>query len=178
MSSEESYEESGIDGTTQKALRIRGPSWRSMRLQRLYEMFDEEEFVDRSLKPKRGVGRMERCLGPPKDGVYMPPKGIASWMVSRRWLKRLRDNHPELVELLDGLVVDPPGFDWGQFTVLGVESDSDGEMRGDDMVMHANPELQVQQASEMSVQEPRPLQPYVSRSEASSELRYALVLPA
>lgn len=131
MSSEESSSENeGGSSQPSTLYRIRGLPWRSVRLCNFYATLDEGDQVDKNFRPKRGIGRRERCLGPLKDGFFMPPKGVASWMVSRRWVSSLQMTNPELVTLLKDIVVDPPGFDWGQFTGLGsAESDEEG-MRG------------------------------------------------
>jgi len=83
-----------------------------------------------NLRPRRGVGRRERRLGPLKEGFFMPPHGVATWMISRRWLSLLQMTNPELVELLKDLVVDPPGFDWSHFLGLGGE-DSEDDVAGE-----------------------------------------------
>ncbi len=155
MSSEESCEEytepthpSGAH-TKVQVLRRRGLPWRSSRLMRLYSILDEEDQVERSFKPKRGIGRKERCIGPMKDGFYMPPKGVGSWMVSQRWIRAMRMTHPDLLELLKDTVVDPPGFDWDKFEGLGEESGEEPE-------------------------EPEPEPGYVPRSDTSYSLVHAL----
>jgi len=137
MSSEESCDEDlelshlPAVGTSVQVLRMRGLPWRSSRLLRFYTHLDEEEKVDRSLKAKRIQGRTkERCLGPPKDGFHLPPKGISTWMVSQRWVRETRDAHPDLGELLKELVMDPPGFDWQQFDLLGMDSEEEHESHG------------------------------------------------
>lgn len=127
MSSEESASEEGIT-----VFRVRGLPWRSTRLLNFYTTLDEGEQADKVFRPKRGVGRRERCIGPVKAGFYMPPKGVASWMISRRWLNGLQMTSPDLVEVLKGLVHDPPGFDWGRFIALGGE-DSEAEDMGQDL---------------------------------------------
>jgi hypothetical protein len=130
MSSEESDFEDDTPGSSRPSgiLRTRGYSWRSSRLQRFYSTLDDEEKADRSMKPKRGVGKKERCTGPPKDGFHIPPKGVASWMISRRWINAAQATHPDLTDVLKKIVVDPPGFDWNQFHALGEESeDSDDD---------------------------------------------------
>ena len=68
-------------------------------------------------------------LGPPKDGFHLPPKGVSTWMVSRRWIRETRDAHPDLGELLKNLVIDPSGFDWGHFDILGMDSEEELESR-------------------------------------------------
>lgn len=137
MSSEESCDEysdaphpSGADVSV-PVVRMRGLPWRSVRLLRFYAHLDEDEKVDKTLKSKRPQARTkERCLGPPKDGFHLPPKGVASWMISQRWFREARDAHPDLGEILKGLVVDPPGFDWEQFHYLGPDSEDEFENRG------------------------------------------------
>ena len=136
MSSEESASEDETGSSSQSSIfyRIRGLPWRSTRLRNFYAALDDGDQADKNFRPKRGVGRRERCLGPPKDGFFMPPKGVATWMISRRWLNSLQMTNPELVELLKDLVVDPPGFDWSQFLGLGGEGSEDegmGEVDGD-----------------------------------------------
>jgi hypothetical protein len=124
MSSEESASEDET-GRSTTIYRIRGLPWRSIRLRNFYTTLDEGDQADKNFRPKRGVGRRERCLGPPKDGFFMPPKGVATWMISRRWLNLLQMTNPELVELLKDLVVDPPGFDWSRVFGLGMEESGD-----------------------------------------------------
>ncbi|TFY83941.1 hypothetical protein EWM64_g58 [Hericium alpestre] len=127
MSSEESEDEQvEADSSKPKAkkLMVRGIPWRSTRMLRYYGMLDEDDKVEKGLKPKRAP-RQDRNEGPPKAGFHMPPKGVASWMVSRRWLRDLQLSHPELVGLLNDIVVDPPGFDWNQFDALGYESEDE-----------------------------------------------------
>lgn len=133
LSSEESAseDEAGSSSRSSDVYRIRGLPWRSTRLRNFYATLDEGEQADKNFRPRRGVGRKERCLGPLKDGFFMPPKGVASWMISRRWLNEFQMTHPDLVELLKDIVVDPPGFDWGQFLILGEEnSDDEGDCGG------------------------------------------------
>lgn len=134
MSSEESAseDETGNSSNPTAVFRVRGLPWRSTRLLNFYSTLDEGEQADKVFKPKRGVGRRERCIGPVKSGFYMPPKGIASWMISQRWLNGLQITSPDLVELLKDLVHDPPGFDWSRFLALGGE-DSEAEDIGQDM---------------------------------------------
>jgi hypothetical protein len=126
MSSEESASEDETGSSrSSNVYRVRGLPWRSTRLRNFYTTLDEGDQAEKNFQPKRGVGRRERCLGPPKDGFFMPPKGVATWMISRRWLNLLQMTNPELVELLKGLVVDPPGFDWNHFLGLGGEVSED-----------------------------------------------------
>jgi len=132
-------------------LRIRGLPWRSVRLQRFYAMLDEEEHAEKSTKPKRGVGRKERRIGPYKEGVGLPPVGVASWMISKRWMRLLQMTRPDLAALSRTVVVDPPDFDWTQCLVLGAESDD-----------------------ELEVQEIPPADAYIPYSDTSYSLQYAL----
>ncbi|KAF8897679.1 hypothetical protein BD779DRAFT_1432207 [Infundibulicybe gibba] len=130
MSSEESDFELDTSSATHSSgvLRTRGYSWRSTRLMRFYCILDDEERAENSSKPKRGIGRKERCMGPPKEGFHLPPSGVASWMVSKSWIHTAQSTYPDLPDMLEKLVVDPPGFDWEHFTSLGEESDSpDGQ---------------------------------------------------
>ncbi|KAF8663485.1 hypothetical protein AX16_001053 [Volvariella volvacea WC 439] len=128
MSSEESDPEYIPSASHSSGLlRTRGYLWRSTRLMRFYCILDSEEKASKSGKPKRGSGKMERCVGPPKDGFHLPPKGVAQWMISRRWLYSAQAAHPDLPSVLGGLVVDPPGFDWQRFELLGNESDAPAE---------------------------------------------------
>lgn len=123
MSSEESDCEDDMP-----ILRTRPYAWRSLRLVRFYGTLDEEEKADKIDKPKRGVGRKERRTGPPKDGFQLPPSGVASWMISKRWLACTQAVHPDLPDVLSRLLDDPAGFDWNEFHDLGDESDEEQEL--------------------------------------------------
>lgn len=105
MSSEESDGEYVENGDRVQTFQTRGPSWRSARLLRYYGVLDAHDRVEKSVKPKRGAARVRR-EGPPKDGLFLPPKGVARWMVSRRWLQEIETTRPDLVEVLRGLIVD------------------------------------------------------------------------
>ena len=119
MSSDESDAGSG-------ALRSRGYQWRSTRLKRFYGILDDEDKMDRLARPRRGVGKKERYPGPPKDEWYLPPKGIATWMISKQWVKASQIQYSDLPDALAQCVDEPgEGFDWNHFDVLGPESDSD-----------------------------------------------------
>ncbi|KAI0698555.1 hypothetical protein C8T65DRAFT_581790 [Cerioporus squamosus] len=109
MSSEESDGEYAAEGSgeTVQVFRTRGLQWRSSRLRRFYAVLDEQDRFDKSLKPKRGVGRRERREGLPKDGFFLPPKGVARWMVSRRWLQETAAMRPDVIDILRELIVDP-----------------------------------------------------------------------
>lgn len=124
MSSEESEEEEdAARGMRTTIFRIRGFTWRSLRLQRFFDALDEEDKADNEQRPRRGVGRRERFGGPPKDGILIPPKGIASWMISKRWVRDMAASHGEVVGILKEVVVDPAGFDCVGYGVLGDESE-------------------------------------------------------
>ena len=125
MSSEESDNDSKQSAPKEKALVLRGIPWRSNRLLKFYSILDEDDRLDKSTKPKRGVGRRDRSEGPPKDRLTFPPKGIASWMISRRWLRDVQMAHPEVLRAVQELVYDPPGFDWTKFDALGYETDDE-----------------------------------------------------
>lgn len=129
MSSEESdFEIDPVSSQRSAILRSQGYAWRSTRLLRFFSALDEEEKVDISTKPKRGVGRKERRVGPLREEFCLPPQGIASWMISRRWYKASLNIHPDLPEKMSKLVVDPLGFNWTHFHDLGEESaDSEDE---------------------------------------------------
>ncbi|KAF8557004.1 hypothetical protein OG21DRAFT_430135 [Imleria badia] len=124
MSSEESEEEEDAAmGMRTTIFRIRGYSWRSLRLQRFFDALDEGDRVDNEQRPRRGVGRRERYVGAPKEGIAVPPKGVASWMVSKGWMRVMGASHGEVVGLLKDVVVDPAGFDWARFDALGEDSE-------------------------------------------------------
>jgi len=133
MSSEESDFETNVDLSAYPRgsgpLQTRGYGWRSTRLLRFYAVLDVEDAADANNRPKRGVGRRERFTGPPKEGFHMPPKGIASWMVSRRWLASACAEYPDLGNALKTIVFDTPGFDWTRFSELGPETDDDESSR-------------------------------------------------
>lgn len=126
MSSEESDMEDGARSST--TLRTRGYAWRSRRLLRLYRILDVEEMSDKSTKPRRGVGKRHRVQGPFKDGDLLPPAGIATWMISRRWVKVTSVSHPDLPEALERLVVArDAAHDSARLSVLGEDSEVSDE---------------------------------------------------
>lgn len=123
-----SSEESDFEGSRNtKCLRTRGYLWRSLRLISFYNALDGEEKTDKSTKPKRGLGKKERIVGPPKDGFQLPPKGVAAWMISKRWIADNQMTHPDLHTVLDKLVLNPPGYnDYGErLLALGDESEDE-----------------------------------------------------
>jgi hypothetical protein len=125
MSSEESDDDSKQSSAKDKVLIVRGIPWRSNRLLKFYSVLDEDDRLDKSTKPKRGSGRRGRNEGPPKDNLTFPPKGIGRWMISRRWLRNMQIAHPEVLQAVQELVYDPPGFDWTKFDALGYETDDE-----------------------------------------------------
>ncbi|KAJ7638999.1 hypothetical protein FB45DRAFT_904458 [Roridomyces roridus] len=129
MSSEES--ESETNPTIPRGtgpLQTRGYPWRSRRLLQFYTLLDVENSMDTGSRPQRGVGRRERFIGPHKQEPILPPKGVSSWMISRRWMMAMQAEHPDLVDALRGLVFDAPGVDWMQFSELGGETDDEEYM--------------------------------------------------
>ena len=128
MSSEESDEEVvPLSSQPISILRTRGYTWRSKRLLRFYEILDDEERSDVIPKLKRGVGKRERRVGPPKEEFILPPEGVATWMISKRWYRSSLVTRPDLATLLSKRVSDTPGFDWSNFIELGdASSDEDG----------------------------------------------------
>lgn len=161
MSSEESEDELNLTSSHPGLLRTRGYAWRSTRLIRFYTTLDDEEKVDKSTRPRRGVGRKERCIGPLKEGFYLPPEGVATWMISRRWFHETQKTQPDLPDALKKLVEDPEGFDWGQFHLLGDESEDEEtpSMMHHDYNIHSQSSMTIPQHYTMS----------------SSSLDYALV---
>ncbi|KAG9219022.1 hypothetical protein CCMSSC00406_0001432 [Pleurotus cornucopiae] len=123
MSSEESEFEDGQPQPTR--FRTRGFAWRSTRLQRLYEILDEEDRETSATKPKRGLGRKDRIAGPVKSELILPPAGSSSWMISKHWISVTLPKHRDLLDVIKKLIVDPPGFDWDRFHELGEESDTE-----------------------------------------------------
>ncbi len=146
MSSEESCDEYVEEGYPTgerhrvQIFNIRGPMWRSSRLLRFYAILDAEDAAEQeqmqllnsgigssstAIKPRKLPSRKERRLGPPKDGFIMPPRGVASWMVSRRWIRENCVARPDFEGLLGELVQesDGPAFDWEALDLLGGESE-------------------------------------------------------
>lgn len=127
MSSEESEVETDSTGELRTVvLRVRGYSWRSVRLQRFFDALDTQDRETNAQKPRRGVGRKERYRGPPKEHLVLPPKGVASWMISKRWMGYVQESHSEVLGMLKGVAVDPDGFDWSYLHPLGDESGDEG----------------------------------------------------
>ena len=136
MSSEESCDEkdggSGEGGrphSKTKVLQIRRLPWRSLRLERLYAMLDEEDLADRNTKPRRGIGRIERIIGPDMDPSELPPMNASRWMVSKRWVRLIQHTCPKLVPVATALASAPDGFEGDEYAVLGNESDDDADLQ-------------------------------------------------
>jgi len=128
MSSEESdYELDPRSSEPFPILRSRGYAWRSTRLLQFYYTLDEEERRTYSNKPKRGQGKKERRVGQNKDEFILPPQGVATWMISRRWYKASLATHQDLQNVLKKVIVDPEGFNWALFHDLGGESGDEDE---------------------------------------------------
>ncbi|KAG6854864.1 hypothetical protein C0991_012054 [Blastosporella zonata] len=138
MSSEDSD-----DDRSSGMLYTRGHQWRSYRLKRFYSILDEEEHMDKVLMPKRGSGKKERCVGPPKD-FALPPERVATWMISRRWITASQFQYPDLASWLAKRIEDPPGFEWENFDVLGEESDADEDRRRVQDFLQLHDQVQVQ----------------------------------
>ncbi|CDO71324.1 hypothetical protein BN946_scf184908.g82 [Trametes cinnabarina] len=152
MSSEESDGDYVENGEKVQVFRTRGPSWRSTRFLRYLAILDEQDRIDKGLKPKRGVGRRVRREGPPKEGLFLPPKGVARWMVSRRWLQETEAMRPDLVGSLRELVAD----------VQELENEVARVMLG------------AEESDDESAQEPSAAEVYAHVSDASYSLHNAL----
>ncbi|KZT74277.1 hypothetical protein DAEQUDRAFT_682045 [Daedalea quercina L-15889] len=135
MSSEESCDddnEGNAGGRSQnrtKVLRIRGLPWRSLRLQRFYVLLDEEDQADKGNKPKRGIGRMERRVGPDKDPQILPPVSASRWMISKRWIRVMQCMRPDLAPTLATYVSASDEINWDECVILGAESDDEAELQ-------------------------------------------------
>lgn len=176
MSSEESDSEYTAPAPTGeinrvRVLRVRGLVWRSTRLLRFYAALDTAQPPSPSGSPcpspspfllgqgqvekkRKPAYRKERCLGPPKDGMNLPPKGVSNWMVSQRWLHECElAGQLEVVEKVRELVDDEAVADlkWESFDTLGSETEEEEP-------------------------EPSP-EPYIPRSETSYALANALQAP-
>ncbi|KAF7352656.1 hypothetical protein MVEN_01231300 [Mycena venus] len=130
-------------------LQTRGYGWRSTRLLRFYAVLDDEDAADAETRPRRGVGRRERFVGPHKEGFHMPPKGVASWMISRRWIAAAQVELPDLGNALGGIVVDAPGFDLTRFVELGPETDDEEGMAQGHALPPPELQLQLQQLQQL-----------------------------
>ena len=157
------------DGTTLQVFRTRGLAWRSARLRRFYAVLDEQDRVDKGLKPKRGVGRRIRREGPPKDGILLPPHGVARWMVSQAWLREMEEMCPDLTDVLRQLIVDPvePEPELARL-MLGPEGSED------EMVQQQQQQLLLQQQQQTQQQPQLPMNVYAHVSDTSYSLYNAL----
>ena len=127
MSLEESeVEEDPTNETRTVVLCIRGCPWHSLRLQHFFDALDREEREISAQKSQRDVGRIERYRGPAKEGIVLAPKGVASWMVSKRWMAMVQQSHSEVQDMLKDLIVDADAFGWSRVPLMLVESDGEG----------------------------------------------------
>jgi hypothetical protein len=119
-------------------IRARGLGWRSSRLVKLFHILDETGHNDPALSSTlpRGDKGKQKMSGETKDtnkaGAFvLPPKGISSWMISRGWVRRANLAHGDLTNLLSGLIVNHPGFDWQRVgtLMLGHESETEEDSR-------------------------------------------------
>ena len=100
---------------------------------KLFHLLDEAGQNDPALSSTlpRGDKGKHKVTGATKDtnraGTFiLPPKGVSVWMISRRWLGRANLVHRDLGNLLGGLIVDHPGFDWRLGTaLLGHDSETE-----------------------------------------------------
>ncbi|KAF9782915.1 hypothetical protein BJ322DRAFT_1073300 [Thelephora terrestris] len=135
MSSEESEDgtasgdqpQTRLTGRAPKSsvIHVRGLGWRSSRLVQLFHILDEVGQNDPALSSTlpRGDKGKHKMTGAAKDtnraGAFVfPPKGVSSWMISRGWLGRANLVHRDLGNLLTGLIVDHPEFDFRLVTAL------------------------------------------------------------
>ncbi|KXN83740.1 hypothetical protein AN958_00883 [Leucoagaricus sp. SymC.cos] len=121
MSSEESDYETDVSGTRSSILRTRGYAWRSQRLLRFFAILDDAV----PTKIKRGVGKKERACGPVKEGFNLPPKRVASWMISKQWMTAAQREHSDLPSVMGKLIEEPAGFEWCRLDILGEDSEDD-----------------------------------------------------
>ncbi|KAJ3710381.1 hypothetical protein C8R42DRAFT_729291 [Lentinula raphanica] len=121
MSSEESDDEA--DSSQPKLLYTRGYLWRSSRLLRFFHALDQEDMA----VPKRGWTKMDRAIGTPKESIGLPPNGVSSWMISRRWIRATEAKRPDLSEALARLVSGFPDLPPETVYRLGEESEDDEE---------------------------------------------------
>ncbi|KAJ4478283.1 hypothetical protein J3R30DRAFT_3890102, partial [Lentinula aciculospora] len=121
MSSEESDDDA--DTSQPKLVYTRGYLWRSNRLLRFFHALDQEDMA----VPKRGSTKMNRAIGTPKESIGLPPKGVSSWMISRRWIRATQVKQPDLPEALESLVSGSPDLPADTVYQLGEESEDDDE---------------------------------------------------
>ncbi|THV08392.1 hypothetical protein K435DRAFT_958967 [Dendrothele bispora CBS 962.96] len=167
MSSEESDVEDGGGSSQTKYFRTHGYAWRSTRLTAFFSILDQEDSAAASSQAKRGVGRTGRVVGSVREGLHLPPKGVASWMISKRWLSDTRGKPPDFHSHVEKLIEDPLGFDWNSFHELGEESEDEQlvqqQQQHQPAMMNMAPNHQMQ-----SVQMP------MAQYTTTSSLHYAL----
>ncbi|KAJ4497820.1 hypothetical protein C8R41DRAFT_758793 [Lentinula lateritia] len=120
MSSEESDD---ADVSKHTTLYTRGYLWRSSRLLHFFHALDQEDMA----VPKRGSAKMNRAIGTPKESIGLPPKGVSSWMISRRWIRATQVKQPDLSEALERLVCGSPNLPPETVFQLGEESEEEEE---------------------------------------------------
>jgi hypothetical protein len=112
------------------------PPWRSKRLERFYALLDEASALrpESTANRPRGVERRARKRGPAKtgtgrqvQGLVLPPKGVASWMISKHWRRKATETLKHTRKLLPQLIQEDQAsnFDWDEFDLLGSESEED-----------------------------------------------------
>lgn len=135
MSSEESSDEfeESVDAAGAivniPILRIHGFAWRSSRLTHFYAVLDADDDGARPRKPTNGKRRQAAA---PRDEAALPPEGVGSWMISRRWMKKQEMARPGFRDALQGRINDTPNFDWSSFDMLGVESGDELDLSQED----------------------------------------------
>jgi hypothetical protein len=163
MSSEESD-----SGGNENLLHTHGYLWRSRRLLRFYGTLDEENRTDP--KPKRGLGKKGRVVGAPREGFHLPPKGVSSWMISKRWIKESMATYPELLNTLSSIVDDSGVLDWKQFQYLG--EDSDTEETNTQVRAQTQTEAQAQQAQLQAQQQQHYHQQHVQHHQHIQQMEH------
>lgn len=110
-------------------LRIHGFAWRSSRLTHFYAILDADDDGARPRKPTNGKRRQAAA---PRDETALPPEGVGSWMISRRWMRKQEMAQPGFRDALQGRINDIPSFDWSSFDMLGVESGDELDLSQED----------------------------------------------
>ncbi|KAL0949389.1 hypothetical protein HGRIS_009453 [Hohenbuehelia grisea] len=119
-----SSEESEFEGNDQSdVFRTRGYAWRSTRLNQFYITLDEKDRHIQASKPKRGHNKKDRVPGPLKEDFQLPPKGVSTWMVSKRWISEAQQVHEDLLDALKRRIIDPAEVDESRFEMLGDDSE-------------------------------------------------------
>ncbi|KAI6130396.1 hypothetical protein EDD16DRAFT_1541964 [Pisolithus croceorrhizus] len=103
--------EDPTSGTRTVVLRIRSCPWRSLRLQRFFDILDREDKVATAQKPRRGVGRKERYRGPSKEGFLLPPKVLLAGWSASGWMTMIQASHSEVLDKLKDI---PHMSEWAE----------------------------------------------------------------